>query len=144
MVALPLRGGISGVGGADAHIVELGDAHLLEQRQVVLDVPVVGDPAVRDFEEVGRDETDRLARAFDVAERAGEVRREHHVDGHHVARDDQLLDRHAEVRHGARKVLDANAGTARAPGPPGRQRMVREAGRHRAIEEGWSPVFQNP
>jgi len=49
------------------------DAHLLEQRQVVFDVPIVGDPAVLDLHEIGGDEVDRLALALRLAERAGEM-----------------------------------------------------------------------
>jgi hypothetical protein len=41
-------------------LFDLGNAHLREQRQVVLDMPIVGDAAVRDLQEVGRDEIDRL------------------------------------------------------------------------------------
>ena len=43
---------------------DLGDTHLTQQRQVVLDVPVVADAAVRDLEQVGRGEIDRLAGTF--------------------------------------------------------------------------------
>jgi hypothetical protein len=39
----------------------LVDAHPREQRQVVLDMPIVGDAAVRDLQQVGCDEIDRLA-----------------------------------------------------------------------------------
>src|SRR5579863_6623398 len=54
-------------------LFNLGDAHLREQRQIVLDVPVVGDAAVRDLQQVRRDEIDRLALALGLAERAGEA-----------------------------------------------------------------------
>src|SRR5882757_9027399 len=58
---------------------DLGNAHLLEQRQIVLDVPVVRDAAVLRLDEVGGDEGDGLAVALDLAEGAGEVAGEAHV-----------------------------------------------------------------
>src|SRR5258707_14177296 len=68
--------------------VDLGDAHLLEQRQIVLDLPVVRDAAVLRLDEVGGDESavsrggpirDGLAVALDLAEAAGDVAGEAHV-----------------------------------------------------------------
>jgi len=37
-------------------LLDLGDAYLLQQRQIVLDVPIVGDAAVLDLDEVSGDE----------------------------------------------------------------------------------------
>src|SRR4030081_2594336 len=45
-------------------LVDLGDAYLLQQRQIVLDVPIVGDAAVLDLDEVGGDEGDWLGPAL--------------------------------------------------------------------------------
>jgi hypothetical protein len=61
-------------------LFDLGRAHLREQRQVVLDMPVVGDAAVRDLQQVGRDEIDRLTLALGLAEGPGEVAFEIYVD----------------------------------------------------------------
>ena len=51
----------------------LGDAHLLEQCQIIFDMPVVGDAAVLDLDEVGGDEGNGLTLTPRLAERAGEV-----------------------------------------------------------------------
>src|SRR3981081_3908275 len=45
-------------------LVDLGDPHLLQQRQIVLDVPIVADAAVLDLDEIRSDEGDRLAPAL--------------------------------------------------------------------------------
>src|SRR6202171_2358836 len=45
-------------------LVDLDDAYLLQQRQIVLDMPIVGDTAVLDLDEVRGDEGDRLALAL--------------------------------------------------------------------------------
>src|SRR6267378_6919298 len=81
-------------------LVHFGDAHLLQQRQIVLDVPVVGDAAVLDLDEVSGDEGDRLAFALRLREPAGEMAGEVHMHGDVVAGDDHLLHRDLEVGHG--------------------------------------------
>src|ERR1700720_4257179 len=58
---------------------DLGDSQLLEQRQIIFDVPVVGDAAVSDLDEIGGDEGDRLSLALRLAEGAGEMSGEAHV-----------------------------------------------------------------
>src|SRR6266849_7935589 len=83
---------------------DLGDAHLLQQRQIVLDVPIVGDAPVLDLEEIGGDEGDRLALALRLAEPAGEMAGEAHVHGDVVAGDDHLLHRDLEVGHGGAEL----------------------------------------
>src|SRR6266566_4573667 len=60
---------------------DLGDAHILQQREIVLDVPIVGDAAVLDLDEVSSDEGVGLAVALDLAEGAGEMAGETHVHG---------------------------------------------------------------
>src|SRR5258708_20964139 len=52
-------------------LIDLGDAHFLQQRQIVLDVPIVGDAAVVDLDEVSGDEGDRLTFALCLPEPAG-------------------------------------------------------------------------
>src|ERR1700675_4711236 len=81
-------------------LVHFGYAYLLQQRQIVLDVPIVGDAAVLDLDEVGGDEGDRLALALRLAEPAGEMAGEVHVHGDVVAGDYHLLHRDFEVGHG--------------------------------------------
>jgi hypothetical protein len=44
--------------------IEVGDAHLFEQCEIIFEMPVVGDPAVFDLHKVGGDEIDLLAVAF--------------------------------------------------------------------------------
>src|SRR5258708_5204322 len=46
--------------------VDLGDAHLLQQRQIVLDMPVVGDAAVLDLDQIRSDEGDGLSLALSL------------------------------------------------------------------------------
>src|ERR1700704_1047884 len=60
---------------------DLGDPHLLQQHQIVLDVPVIGDAAVLDLDEVGGDEGDRLAFALRLSELAGEMAGKVHMTG---------------------------------------------------------------
>src|SRR6266853_2438967 len=78
---------------------DLGDPHLLQQREIVLDVPIVGDAAVLDLDEVGGDEGDRLALALRLPEPAGEMAGEVHMHGDVIAGHDYLLHRDLEVGH---------------------------------------------
>src|SRR5712672_1456378 len=82
----------------------LGDAHQLQQRQIVLDVPIVGDAAVLDLDEVSSNEGDRLALALRLPEPTGEMAGEAHMHGDVVAGDDHLLHRDLEVGHGGAKL----------------------------------------
>src|SRR6266481_8871117 len=79
---------------------DLGDSHFLQQRQIVLDVPIVGDAAVLDLEEVSGDEGDRLAFALCLPELAAEMAGEVHMHRDIVAGDDHLRRRDLEVGHG--------------------------------------------
>src|SRR6266478_5566624 len=47
------------------------DTHLLEQCQIVLDVPIVGDAAVLDPDKIGRDEVDRLSPRRSILSKIG-------------------------------------------------------------------------
>src|SRR5260370_27564490 len=69
---------------------DLGDPHLLQQCQIVLDVPIVCDAAVLDLDEVGGDERDRLALALRLSEPACEMAGEGPIYGDVVARDYHL------------------------------------------------------
>src|SRR5712675_2510140 len=80
-------------------LVDLGDAYLLQQRQIVLDVPIVGDAAVLDLDEVGGDKGDRLALALRLPEPAGEMAAKSHMHSDVVAGHDYLLHRDLEVGH---------------------------------------------
>src|ERR1700730_15311647 len=75
---------------------DLGHAHLLQQREIVLDVPIVSDAAVLDLEEVSSDEGDRLALALRLPEPAGEMAGEVHMHCDVVAGDDHLIHRDLE------------------------------------------------
>jgi hypothetical protein len=55
------------------------DADLLEEREIVFQMPVVGDPAVVDTHDVGGCEIDRLAGARASHESAGEMAGEAHM-----------------------------------------------------------------
>src|SRR5882672_11782395 len=81
-------------------LVDLGDAHCSQQRQIVLDVPIVGDAAVLDLDEVGGDEGYWLALALRLPEPAGEMTGEVHMHSDVVACDDYLLHRNLEVGNG--------------------------------------------
>ena len=50
--------------GSRPSLLDLRDAHMGEQRQVISDVPIIGDVAVRDLEQAGRNEIDRRALTF--------------------------------------------------------------------------------
>src|SRR5260370_20215200 len=90
---------------------DLGDSHLLQQRQIVLDVPVVGDAAVLDLDEVGGDEGDRLAFALRLSELASEVTCEVHMHSDVVAGDDHLLHRDLQIRHGGPEAARRKGGS---------------------------------
>src|ERR1700730_15948780 len=106
---------------------DLGHAHLLQQREIVLDVPIVGDAAVLDLEEVSGDEGDGLAVALDPAEGAGEMAGEAHVHGDVIAGEDHLFYRHREV---------GNCGAELARGEGWPLRSLRAARRQGTIGEG--------
>src|SRR3984893_13301003 len=98
-----------------------------QQREIVLDVPIVGDAAVLDLEEVSGDEGDGLAVALDPAEGAGEMAGEAHVHGDVIAGEDHLFYRHREVGN-------CGAELARGEGRP--LRSLRAARRQGTIGEG--------
>src|ERR1700730_2985361 len=56
-----------------------GDTHLLQESQVVLDMPVVGDATIPDLQQIGSNERNQPAVAPDCPERAREVSCEVHV-----------------------------------------------------------------
>src|SRR5712671_71577 len=86
-------------------LVDLGDAYLLQQRQIVLDVPIVGDAAVLDLDEIGGDEGDRLALALRLPEPAGEMAGEVHMHGDVIAGHDYRRPRGLGGGHrGARRA----------------------------------------
>jgi hypothetical protein len=89
----------------------LGDAHLLEQCQIIFDMPVVGDAAVLDLDEVGGDEGNGLAQTRALPNVPVKCPAKPHVHGDIVAGDNHLLDGHREVG-------DGGAELARSEGRP--------------------------
>src|ERR1700675_4387297 len=67
-------------------------------------MPVVGDAAVLDLDEVGGDEGNGLALAPRLTERADEVSGKVHVHGDTVAGDNHLLNGHRQVGHGGAEL----------------------------------------
>src|SRR6267154_6678640 len=114
-------------------------AHLLKQRQIVFDVPVVGDAAVLDLEEIGRNEGNRLSLALRLAEGASEMAVETHVYGDVIASDDHLLHRHLEIRHGSPEPLRGKCRPLRPLRTPRRQGTVGEAFRDCLLQQGDIP-----
>src|SRR6266436_1546671 len=108
--------------------IDLSDAHFLQQRQIVLDVPIVGDAALLDLDEVGSDEGDRLAFALRLPELAGEMTGEVHMHSDVVACDDYLLHRDLEVGHGGAKPARSESRSLRPLRPAWRQRVIGEVG----------------
>src|SRR6266404_6385965 len=93
---------------------DLGDPHLLQQCQIVLDVPIVCDAAVLDLDEVGGDERDRLALALRLSEPACEMAGEVHMHGDVVAGDDHLLYRDFKIRHSGAEAARGKGGSFRS------------------------------
>src|SRR5258708_30330831 len=82
----------------------MGDAHLLEQCQIIFDMPVVDDLAVFDLHKVGGDEIDLLAVALRLSALAGEIAGEFHVHGDVTSRNDHLFYPDGEVRDRAAEL----------------------------------------
>src|SRR5260370_38527801 len=91
----------------------MDDAHLLEQCQIIFDMPVVDDLAVFDLHKVGGDEIDLLAIALRLSELTGEMAGEFHVHGDVTSRADHLFSPVAE------------AGNTAAALPRGERRSLR-------------------
>src|SRR5712675_1193651 len=116
-------------------LVDLGDADLLQQRQIVLDVPIVGDAAVLDLDEVGGDEGDRLAFALRLPELAGEMAGKVHMHGDVIAGDDHLLHRDLEVGHGGAEAARGEGRSLRPLRSARRQRLISEVGRDGLLQQ---------
>src|SRR5260370_14325697 len=115
---------------------DLGDTHLLQQRQIVLDVPVVGDPAVLDLDEVSGDEGDRLTFALPLTKLAGEMAGEAHMHGDVLAGDDHLLHRDLEIGHGGAETAGRERRAPRALRRAEPQPVIGEAGRGGFLPQG--------
>jgi hypothetical protein len=105
--------------------LDFGAAHLREEGPVVFNVPVVGDAAVGDFQQVGRDEIDRLSLTRGLAEGPSEMAVEFHVDCHVIVGDDQLANLDGQVRRRRAKMFRREG------------RTLRTAGRERVVGEVW-------
>src|SRR5229473_2402184 len=117
-------------------LVDPGDAHFLQQRQIVLDVPIVGDATVLDLDEIGRDEGDRLAFALRLSELAGEVTGEVHVHGDIVAGNDHLLHRDLEIGHSSAETARSEGRSLRPLRAARRQRVIGEVKRDGLLQQG--------
>src|SRR5260221_5134086 len=115
---------------------DLGDPHLLQQCQIVFYVPIVGDAAVLDLDEVGGDERDRLALALRFSELAGEMAGEVHMRRDVIAGDDYLLHRNLEVRYSRAETARSEGRSLRSLRPARRQRVISEAGRDGLLQQG--------
>jgi len=118
--------------GEDDH--QRHDAHLLEQREIVLDVPVVRYLAIGHFQKISRDELDCLARPLGGGKRPGEMTTEHHVDGDVVAGEYHLVDLDRKVRNGGAERLRRECRAFESLRTAIGQRMVGEGRRDRSLE----------
>jgi hypothetical protein len=82
----------------------------LEKREIVFQMPVVGDPAVADTQDVGGDEIDWLAGASLSHENAGEMAGEAHMRDDAVAHYQPLYNRYLQIWHRGEEPLEACAG----------------------------------
>src|ERR1700732_4526717 len=122
---------------------DLGHAHLLQQCEIVLDVPIVGDAAVLDLEEVSGDEGDGLAVALDPAEGASEMAGEAHVHGDVIAGEDHLFYRHREVGNCGAELARGKSRPFRSLRAARRQGTIGKGGGVGFFQEGLSPPFPN-
>jgi len=111
------------------------DADLLEEREIVFEMPVIGDPAVSDTQDIGGDEIDWLAGAGVSHESAGEMSGEAHMRDDAVAHYQPLYDRHFEVRHRGEETLGGLCGPDRPLHAAMRQCVVHEIRPDRAREQ---------
>src|ERR1700720_2015740 len=81
------------------------DSDLLEESEIVLKMPIVGDAAVPDAQDVRRDEVDRLAIALVPHEAPGEMARETEMRDDAIADHQPLHHRHVQVGHGIEEAL---------------------------------------
>src|SRR6266851_3841002 len=98
-------------------------------------MPVVGDPAVADTQDVGGDEIDWLAGAGVSHESAGEMASEAYMRDDVVTHYQPLYHRHFEVRHRGEKTLGGLCGPGRPLRSTMRQCVVHEIRRDRACEQ---------
>jgi hypothetical protein len=82
-----------------AAISGLNDSQLLHQREIVLNVPVVGNPAVLHAQNVSRDEIYSLTRSLLLSKSAIEMAPKMEMCDHAVAGNNQLFYVTPQVRH---------------------------------------------
>src|ERR1700693_641414 len=111
------------------------DADLLEEREIVFEMPVIGDPAVPDTQDVSGDEIDWLAGAGVSHENAGEMSGEAQMRNDSVAHYKPLYHRHFEVRHRGEETLGGLCGPGRPLRAAMRQCVVHEIRPDRAREQ---------
>jgi hypothetical protein len=103
-----------------------GDTHLLEESEIVLDMPVVGDATIPDLQQISGNQRDRPAVAPNRPERAREMLGEAHVHRDVRAGHDHLVNRDLQVRHCAMKCVRREERYFRPLRPAGRQSMIGE------------------
>src|SRR5258708_31084388 len=97
-------------------------------------MPVVGDPAVSDFHEIGGDESDRLTLALCLAEPAGEMAGELHMNGNVMAGDNHLFHRDRQVGHRGAELARWERGPFWPLWASRRQGMVGKGRRDRPLQ----------
>src|SRR5260370_6740621 len=107
---------------------------LLEKREIVFQMPVVGDPAVADTQDVGGDAIDWLAGAGVSHEGAAEVPGEAHVGDDAVACYQSLYHHQLKIRYRREETLGCLCGPGRPLRAAMRQCVVHEIRPYRAGE----------
>ena len=110
------------------------DSDLLEESEIVLKMPIVGDAAVPDAQDVRRDEVNRLAISLVPHEAPGEMAREAEMRDDAIADHQPLHHRHVQVGHCIEEALACLRRPSRSLRAALRQRVVDEVGPDRAGE----------
>ncbi len=113
----------------------LRESHLLEERKIIFEMPVIRDLALTHFQNIRSDEIDRLATPGGPLEDSGEMTGKSQVRDDAVGDDDALYDDDPKVRHCGKKRLGCGGRARRTLGPPRRQRVVDETRREREREQ---------
>lgn len=88
------------------------EADLLEEREIVLQMPVVRNSSVADAKDVGGNKVDAPAVARPARENAGEVTRESQVRDNAISHHKALHYRQLEIGYGSKKCLGSLDWTA--------------------------------
>jgi hypothetical protein len=80
-------------------------ADLLEECQIILKVPIVGDAAVPNTQNIRRNEVHRLPIAIVPVETPSEMPSETKMRDDAIADDQPLHDRHVKIRHRSKEAF---------------------------------------